>query len=554
MTTNSHAIRLFGAGAAALLLGIAADGTLVKPSLGAVAEAQDDQTLVILEEDEPQTTYPFLARTMSEQRLAELFFDRFFYKSTGGDLDSRVFAQGWKAKSPNLTLGIADGVKFSNGTPATFSDITFTLNDVYRREDLGHSIGAWYSRVFGDAQQITPMNGSIRFLVSMPDTGAEQYLLTTSLLSREALASTSGGPPNLEATKRQPVGTGPFFADAVIESFDDITLKRNPYRNGGEAPANAIQNMRLLYDQDAARQKELMEGSRADIWVAPPPAVLPTFRNQSDRFGVRPYDLKQWWYVAVNGLSGALGEPAVREALDHAVPRSQLLEKFGGESARLTSGPFLPGSAWEAADTPPTPEDSANVDQLMGNAGFAKSGGVWTRDGEAINLTLGVQADILDDFNDVVYGLTDAWESAGFRVRVRGIRSSDWRNTIEAGQAAGKYDLILGRWNADREEGVLELFRPVKDGAARQLNLFKYNNPAVEDTIKEFYAETSGPKREALMQKLHKTLHNDRPYLFLWTLQVQSVYRRDRVTGFRPTPFYFFSKADRLKWRASSGG
>ena len=42
------------------------------------AEAQDERALVVLEEDEPQATYPFLARTMSESRLAELLFTRFF--------------------------------------------------------------------------------------------------------------------------------------------------------------------------------------------------------------------------------------------------------------------------------------------------------------------------------------------------------------------------------------------------------------------------------------------------------------------------------------------
>jgi len=517
------------------------------------AIAQEPRVLVVLEEDEPQSTYPFLARTMSEQRLAELLFDRFFTTTAGGDLTSRLYEEGWTSRPPNLNFAVQEGLKFSDGEPVTFSDVSFTLNDVYRRSDVGHDVGAWYSRVFGDAQQITPMHGSVRFLVSMPDDGAERYLQTTVLLSREALTADSGGArPRLEETKRQPVGTGPFYAADTIESFDKVTLSRNPHRPAKVRSGEPVGGIQLLYDQDAARQKELMEGGRADIWVSPPPAVLPPFRNQSDRYGIRTYDLMQWWYLALNHEHPQLSDPKVREALDAAIPRSQLVEKFGGDSARPTSGPFLPGSAWEAADLGPTEESKEKVAELMKSAGYSKEGGRWLKNGEGFTLRLGVQADIADDFADVLYGFQDAWESVGFRVRVQSIRPNDWRDKVERGQASEAWDVVLGRWNLDREEGALDLFMK-RSGEGRQVNLFGYENKEVSKLVNDFYNETSGPVREALMQRLHRLLHNDRPYLFLWTLRVQSIYRRDRVTGFRPGPFYYFTQVDRLAWRNSGG-
>ena len=531
--------------AALLLVGGA---VLLPPSEASVQDAPRE--LVVLEEDEPQTTYPLLSRTMSEQRLAELLFDRFFYLTPGGDLDSRVFASEWRTRPPNLTVAIRKDLKFADGSPVSFSDVAFTMNEVYRRASLGHPAAAWYARVFGDAQQITPEAGSIRYLVSMPQEGSERYLMTTALLSREALGG-AGAAPDLEGTERQPVGTGPFFAAGPIGHFAHVTLQANPHRQGaheGAEAAGRVQAVRLLYDQDAARQKELMDGNRADLWVSPPPAVLPAFKAQRDRFGTRTYDLNQWWYVAIDNTNGHLSDPAVRAALDLCVPRPQLVEKFGGESATLTSGPFLPGSAWEPADAAPTAEDRDAAAALLTEAGYAKVGGRWSKDGSAIELKLGVEGDVLDDYNDVVYGIVDAWEDAGFRIRVRGVRESDWRAVVESGKAQGEHDLILGRWNLDREEAALELFRrPSGDGP--QVNLFGWADDRVEETLKAFYAETSGPEREALMQKLHRLLHDERPYLFLWSLRVQSVYRRDRVTGFRTSRFYFFTRIDQLAWK-----
>jgi peptide/nickel transport system substrate-binding protein len=513
--------------------------------------AEEGKVLVILEEEEPQTTYPLLAKTMSEQRLGELLFDRLFVESFGGGTDTKIFEEGWRARAPNLTLIVKEDLKFSDGSPATFSDVAFTINDVYRKSGLGHSVADWYSRVFGDAQQIAKRAGSIRFLISMPDQGAERYLQTTYLLSREALSGGSGGKPDLERTKRQPRGTGPFFPEAVIENFDDIRLRRNPHRPGeareGRTPVDQI---RLLYDQDAARQRELMQGSRADIWVAPPAAVLPPFRNQRERFATRSYDLNQWWYVALNHTNGHLAAPAVREALDSLLPRKQLIDKFGGEeTAQLTSGPFLPGSAWESPDTAPTAKDRSRAEQLLNSAGYRKEGGTWlSKEGDALTLRLGVQSDILDDYNDVVYAIQDSWESFGLRIRVRGIRASDWEAATERGGAGNLYDMILGRWNVDREEASLELFRKAGSYGA-QTNLFDWSSPEVEKLLADFYSETSGPVREALMQKLHRHIAGERPYLFLWTLQVQSLYRRDRISGFRPSSFYYYSDIGRVTWR-----
>ena len=513
--------------------------------------ADEAKTLVILEEEEPQTSYPLLATTMSEQRLGELLFDRLFVESLGGATDTKVFDEGWRFRDPKLTLIVREDLKFSDGTPATFSDVAFTVNDVYRKSGLGHTVAEWYSRVFGDAQQIADRAGSLGFLVSMPEEGAERYLQTTYLFSRHHLTGGGEGTANLEGTKRQPIGTGPFYPAAVIDNFDDIRLTRNPHRpREAREGRKAVDQLRLLYDQDAARQRELMEGSRADVWVAPPAAVLPPFRNQRERFATRSYDLNQWWYVALNQHNGHLANPEVREAVDLLLPRQQLIEKFGGEeTAQLTSGPFLPGSAWEAPDTAPTGRDRARAEELLKSAGYRKEAGSWlSKEGEALSLRLGVQSDILDDYNDVVYGIQDSWESFGLRVRVRGIRPNDWSAITERGEAGKSYDMILGRWNVDREEASLELFRKAGSYGA-QTNLFNWASPEVEDLLGRFYKETSGPAREALMQKLHRHIASERPYLFLWTLQVQSLYRRDRISGFRPSSFYYYSDIGKVTWR-----
>ncbi len=511
----------------------------------------DPAVLVILEEDEPQTPYPFLARSMSEQRLGELLFDRLYVRTDSGFYDSAVFEGEVKAHPGRLQLHVREELRFSDGGVASFPDVAYSIDGIYRRDDLGHDQHEWFGMVFDDAWQITERAGELRFRVPLPEDHPEQLLTTAALFSRAALDPDGDGTPDVHGTRRSPVGTGPFHAPEPIESFDDVLLSRNPQRPGDGD--RSIERIRLLYDQDAARQRELMLGHKADLWVAPPPAVVPEFANQPAEYRVVPYDLNQWWYLALDTRDDRLADPAVREALDLLVPRAQLMEKFGGSSATPISGPFRPGSAWCAPDLQATPLDPTAAHALLEGAGYARGGGGrWSRDGVELSLVLGVQSDIFDDYNDVVYALTDGWEIHGIRVKVRAIRPTAWRDEVEVGRAADHYDLILGRWNVDREESGLDLFLSPGD-EGRRVNLFGYTDPEVDVAVEAFYGSSSGPEREAIMRDVHHRLHASRPYLFLWSLKVDSVVRHGRLAGVVPARFYYYTGVDSWRWRAPSG-
>ena len=319
---------------------------------------RSDETLVVLEEDEPQSPYPFAAHTMSEQRLAELLFDRLFVRSESGYFDTAVFGDGGRARPPRLQLEVEEGLRFADGSVVTFADVAYSVDEVYRNCGVAPDVCGWYGMVFGDAHQITDRIGEMVFQVSMPLEEPEQYLTTTTLLSRAALDPDGDGAPGIHGTRRKPVGSGPFWAAETIESYDDVTLQRNPYRGGGEG---AVASLRLLYDQDAARQKELMLGRKADLWVAPPPSVIPEFSTQTETFKVTPYELNQWWYVAVDTADPLLSDTRVRQALDHLIPRSQLMEKFGGSSAQAIVLPISTGSNPAIAQMSPATTFSACI-------------------------------------------------------------------------------------------------------------------------------------------------------------------------------------------------
>jgi len=86
--------------------------------------------------------------------------------------------------------------------------------------------------------------------------------------------------------------------------------------------------------------------------------VPPTLRQEiktSDEVRLMSYDLRSWWFIAVNVHKGPLADKRVRQALNYALDRATLAELTVGADpetedknrpSEFVTGPFIKSSPY----------------------------------------------------------------------------------------------------------------------------------------------------------------------------------------------------------------
>jgi peptide/nickel transport system substrate-binding protein len=98
---------------------------------------------------------------------------------------------------------------------------------------------------------------------------------------------------------------------------------------------------------------------------------------------------------------------------------------------------------------------------------------------------------------------------------------------------------VLAEWTFDNSVNVYTLFHSTQTGQ-NQNNFGAYSNPEVDRLLDESREAKNSEMLRATYGELHKTLNEDLPYIFLWSLNRYAAIS-SRIENVRLHPFYFFS-------------
>jgi peptide/nickel transport system substrate-binding protein len=347
--------------------------------------------------------------------------------------------------------------------------------------------------------------------------------------------------PDLEFSTR-PVGTGPMKANKGRRAVQ-YTKVSNVHHKANIGSLSAQESV----DPYVAIKTLINSGVQGVISVSP--ALRPEVAA-SDDVALKSYDLRSWWFVAVNVNKGAMGDRRVRQALNVALDRTELREFTVGVDpdaanppCEFVSGPFVQVSPYyNRAVKVVEKSDRAKVRSLMTEAGAVDNAGRWMMGGKPLNLRMGMHAPLDVEAKDLLNQVGNQLQQSGFDRNVYKVNHSEWNTKAVTGQL-GDYDLLIGKWSFGLVEDVNALFH-TRDARGRgPLNIFNYSNTEVDKLLQQFdVARTDTEARDAY-HKLHKYLSEDLPYLFLWKLDTKSAWRNE-VRNSNPTPYYYFTEFD----------
>ena len=244
-----------------------------------------------------------------------------------------------------------------------------------------------------------------------------------------------------------------------------------------------------------------------------------------------PYQTNSWWYVGFNNARAPWDDANVRRGVSALIDVPGLLAPVG--TGDLLSGPFVKSSPYYNHEVPVTENDAAAAERYLTAAGWAKTGGAWTKGGKPLTVKIAaIQS--LESAQEVTINLQSQLQNAGLTVNVEFLDDAAWKSRVWRDH---DFDLILSQWTFDRNEDIREQFY-----STGTRNFTSYKNRAVDAALDKARDATDPYVRKTALRDVHRMVHDDNPMLFLWTLDSYAALSV-KVKNVVVHPFTFFTFA-----------
>ncbi len=489
-------------------------------------------TLSYFEESIPSTLNPLYADSMADHRAQELIFDRLWYHDAiTNEIRTRlVKLHEVKEAGRAVKVTLKEGIKWQDGSALTSKDVCFTVKALLNPGTTS-PVAQTYRDFLSGCDTQGAMTALIRFKRVLPNP---RERLGFPVLPASAFSSTAI-PPDTEFSAR-PVGTGPFNGKVGRRA---VTF--DAFANVHHGPQ--IVQLQLQEGGDPLIQTRTLINNNVQGIVVVPPPQRPDLRS-SDDVALKSYDLRSWWFIAVNTSNPTLGKREVRQALNYILDRNELREFTTGvrpgdknSPCEFISGPFVQSSPYynrtiDVIDT----SDRARADNLLAGAGLEKVGGRWHDGGEPIVLKIGMLANLNNEAPDLLEYIGNQLGDAGFDRQTAKVGQDEWKQEVIPGNS--DFDLVIGKWSFGLVEEVYDLFH-----SRGRKNIFSYQDGSVDSLLDEYDKAITDTEQKDAYHKLHARLAEELPYLFLWKLDTKSAWRVE-VQGNTIAPYYYFTEID----------
>jgi peptide/nickel transport system substrate-binding protein len=469
------------------------------------------------EDQSPAIVNPLFTTTMSEARMNELVFEG-LYTDDRDLATTALLAESTRVSEDRtqMLVYLRKDVHWHDGQPFTSGDVVFTIQAMADKGTLSTEAG----RVEWIKEVSAVDDHTVKIVFKRPEASPEDKLFF-KILPAHVFQGTAI--KRSDPFRNNPIGTGPY----KLTTYNDdssITLDRvDGYRD----PVGLDQVvMREVSDKNYQAKLLLYESLEALVRVLP--RDLAVLQNNK-KVELYPYQTNSWWYLGFNEKSSQLSDTALRHALCMLVDVESLLAPVG--TGDVLSGPFVKSSPFYNHDVAPYAHDAAKAEELLERAGYRKSGPLWTKNGQPLQLHLSAHKS-LESSQEVVINLQSQLQSQGIGVDVEFLDDATWKAKIWRER---NYDLVLSQWSFDRNEDVREQFH-----SKGSRNFTGYANPQVDRLLDVARDSTDPQEKKQALRQLHQIVHDDAPMDFLWTLDSYSA-MNIKVRGVVIHPFYFFT-------------
>jgi peptide/nickel transport system substrate-binding protein len=342
---SSHRFALRASALAALLILsalLAACGSSSSGSTSSASEAGKPVQGGVLKfaraEDADVGLNPINAPSNGSIFIITQIFDQLVEMGGGSEVQPGL-ATSWEKSADGLswTFHLRDA-SFSNGEPVTAEDVKFSI-ERFANPKINVSYPA-LGEAIKDVQVVDPHTVIIQ-LKHVSGALLDDVAMFASSIEPKKVVEKIGD----KAFSEHPVGSGPFMVTEYVRGQKTV-LARNPhYWRTGEP---LLDGVIFEYVPDANTRVLKLRSGETDVAAAIPYNQVASL-NGTEGISVEVAKALSWQSIFLNTTKPPLGDVKVRQALNYATPKEQILKTVLYGNAQIANSMIPPLKYWSAS-------------------------------------------------------------------------------------------------------------------------------------------------------------------------------------------------------------
>ena len=324
--------------------------------------------------------------------------------------------------------------------------------------------------------------------------------------------------PMTSKLNRKPIGTGPYKLKSISSSGDIVLTANGDYF---EHVPN-IEKIHYHFIPDPSTQFMMLKAHKLDMGSLSPLQI----EKQIDKEFKKYYRIVRlpghgYTYLGFNLNLDKFKDKRVREAIDLAIDKEQIIKILFFSYGQICYGPFMPSTFAYPKTLQKSEFNLKKAKELLRDAGYNDKHPLeFTISTNANNSTRLYAAQIIQ------YQLS----KVGIKVKIRAMEWQAFLNTVVTPR---RFEVILLGWSLGLIPDAYALWHSESDKPGG-FNLVGYRNPKVDQLIKEAENRTDIDEVGKLYRKMFKIIANDKPYIFLYIPDSITVINR-KITPIVPS-------------------
>lgn len=441
----------------------------------------------------PSRLNPLLATDTASSEIADWIFSSLLKYDKDANIVGDLADKFYFKDDKTLIFKLHDNLFWHDGIKITSKDVIFTYNTI-----ISPNIFTPYTSTFRTVKSVKAIDElTIEVKYKEPYFKALETwmmgILPSHILKNEKDLMTS-------SFNQKPIGSNSYTIDG-FEISKNIELFA--YKNYKPHKPN-IDKVIYHYVQDPSTEFLMLKSFQLDIGSLTP---LQHDRQIDDSFkehyNIISESSKSYTYLGFNLKKEPFNNPKLREAINLAIDKQELVDILFFGHGELCNGPFLKGSIGFNETVTAKKQDLKKAKELLKELGFNEKNPLkFTITTNSNNPIRKYTAEIIQH----------QLKKAGIEVK---IKIMEWQAFLNKAVHARDFDLILLGWALPLMPDPYSAWHSESDKKGG-FNFIGYKNNEVDKLIKESEAIVDRKKLDINFKKIFELIVNDNPYIFLY--------------------------------------